>query len=232
MPYQLKSFAISAAILATASTATAQQPSPSVPQPEIPAPTGHRQPTLRDLPPGLAHEEQTGDQSNSASGGPQQPSRTKSRSIHYSKASDQNSKTSDQAIPKLNVEPSCKAAAAGSVVEGRNEEACLVDERGAQEELAKNWSQYLPMDKQQCVGLINKGGPASYVELLSCLQVLRDARSISASELGAALFENGKLDVRKMDASVFGDLESRQLRGEFGVTKAKSKKRRSASRDK
>jgi hypothetical protein len=90
-------------------------------------------------------------------------------------------------VPKLNAEPSCKAAAAGSVVEGRNEEACLVAERGAREELAKNWSQYLPADKQQCVGLINKGGPPSYVELLSCLQVMRDARSISAAEAGGAL---------------------------------------------
>jgi hypothetical protein len=108
MPYQLKSFAIVAAILATATTAKAQQPSPSVPQPGIvPAPTGHRQPALRDLPPGLAHEEQTGEQSNSAeptgagaSGGPQRLSRTKSRSTHHSKASDQNSKESDQATDR------------------------------------------------------------------------------------------------------------------------------------
>ena len=151
MPYRLKSFAISAAILATASTAMAQQASPSVPHGPLPAPTGHRQPALGDLPPGLAQEEQTGEQSNSpeptgagVSGGPQRPSRTKSRSTHHSKASDQNSKASDQAIPKLNVEPSCKAAAAGSVVQGRNKEACLVDERGAREELAKEWSQYRP----------------------------------------------------------------------------------------
>ena len=104
MPYRLKSFAISAAILATVSTAMAQQPSPSVPQPEIPAPTGHRQPTLRDLPPGLAHEEQTGDQSNSASGGPQQPSRTKSRSAHHSKASDQDSRASGQGVDRSEME--------------------------------------------------------------------------------------------------------------------------------
>lgn len=129
-------------------------------------------------------------------------------------------------VPKLNADPSCEAAAQGSVVQGRNKEACLVDEQGAREELAKKWSQFPPADKQQCVSLVNKGGPSSYVELLSCLEVIRDARSISASELGGNLLENGKLDVRKMDASVFGDLESRKLSGEFGVTKAKSKKRR------
>jgi hypothetical protein len=122
-------------------------------------------------------------------------------------------------VPKLNVNPSCEAAAQGAVVQGRNKEACLEDERGAREQLAKNWSQYLPADKQQCVSLVAKGGPPSYVELISCLEALRDARSIS-KDLDRPLFENGRLDVRKMDASVFGDLESGR------VTKAKSKKRR------
>jgi hypothetical protein len=130
-------------------------------------------------------------------------------------------------VPQLNVNPSCEAAAQGSVVQGRNKEACLVDERGAQEELAKKWSEIPPAYKQQCVSLVNKGGPSSYVELLSCLEVMRDARSISAAELGGNLLENGKLDVRKMDASVFGDLgeisedgpvESRKRRAKKGVT--------------
>ena len=85
-------------------------------------------------------------------------------------------------VPKLNVTPSCKAAAAGSVVEGRNTRACLNDEREAQKELAKSWGQYRAADKQQCVTLVGKGGPASYVELLSCLQVLRDARSVRGIE--------------------------------------------------
>ena len=88
-----------------------------------------------------------------------------------------NSSVADN-VPKLNVTPSCKAAAAGSVVEGRNTKACLNDEREAQKELAKNWGQYRAADKQQCITLEGKGGSASYVELLSCLQVMRDARSV------------------------------------------------------
>ena len=112
-------------------------------------------------------------------------------------------------LPKLDVEPSCESAARAAVVAGRNKQACLEDERGAQEQVAKNWLQYLPVDKQECVTLMNKGGPASYVELLSCLEVMRDSRSIAASEVGGALFENGKFDVRKMDASVFRELGER-----------------------
>jgi len=109
-------------------------------------------------------------------------------------------------VPKLNVEPSCEAAAQGAVVAGRNKQACLDDERAAQEQVVKNWSQYRSADKQQCVELVNKGGPPSYVELLSCLEVMRDARSIALPELGAPLLEGGKFDVRKMDASVLREL--------------------------
>jgi hypothetical protein len=36
----------------------------------------------------------------------------------------------------------------------------------------------LGADKTDCVTLENSGGPASYVELLSCLEIMRDARSI------------------------------------------------------
>jgi len=80
-------------------------------------------------------------------------------------------------VPKLNVEPTCEAAARRAVVAGRDKGACLNDEQGAREELAKNWGQYRATDKQMCVSLVSKGGPPSYVEMLSCIQVMRDARS-------------------------------------------------------
>jgi hypothetical protein len=48
--------------------------------------------------------------------------------------------------------------------------------------LAKNWSQYPADDKAQCVGMVLKGGPASYVELLSCLEVMKDAAAIHKAE--------------------------------------------------
>jgi hypothetical protein len=80
--------------------------------------------------------------------------------------------------PKLQVGPSCVAAGAGSVILGRNKESCLADETTAQDTLKQNWPKYLATDKIDCVTLENSGGPASYVELLSCLEIMRDARSI------------------------------------------------------
>jgi len=77
--------------------------------------------------------------------------------------------------PKLDVEPSCNSAAPYAIAVGRTKEACLDDERAAESTLAENWSKYNAVDKSQCVGTVNMGGPPSYVELLSCIEVLRDA---------------------------------------------------------
>jgi hypothetical protein len=106
-------------------------------------------------------------------------------------------------IPKLNVRPSCEAAAAGSVIAGRDTKACLDDERGAQDQITQNWSKYSPTDKAQCVGMVNTGGPPSYVELLACLDIMKDSTEIHKSELTDPLLENGKMDVRKLQPSYF-----------------------------
>jgi hypothetical protein len=79
--------------------------------------------------------------------------------------------------PKLNIDPSCDAAAKGAISAGRDKEACLGDELTAQEMLAKNWAQYSPAHKTQCVAMTTQGGP-SYVELISCLDIMLDADAI------------------------------------------------------
>lgn len=84
--------------------------------------------------------------------------------------------------PKLDVVPSCNAAARGAISAGRDKEACLADEHTAEGILAQNWSTYDAADKTQCVGNVKTGGPASYVELLSCLEIMRDAKAIRAGE--------------------------------------------------
>jgi hypothetical protein len=80
--------------------------------------------------------------------------------------------------PKLQVDSSCEAAGRGSIVLGRNKAACLADETTAEDTLKENWSKYIAADKTQCVGMAKTGGPQSYVELLSCLEIMRDARNI------------------------------------------------------
>jgi hypothetical protein len=101
--------------------------------------------------------------------------------------------------PKLNVGPSCDAAARGSVVAGRNTEACLADENVALDVLKKNWSQYAPTDRVLCVGMNRTGGASSYVELQSCLEILRDAKVIRNDEIADPLLnKKGELDTRAL----------------------------------
>src|SRR5258708_1829899 len=77
--------------------------------------------------------------------------------------------------PELDVSTSCRAAARGSVTVGGDRQACLNDERTAKDALAKDWSSFSPLARTQCVGMNRTGGPPSYVELLVCLEIMRDA---------------------------------------------------------
>ena len=89
--------------------------------------------------------------------------------------------------PKLNAGPSCDAAARGAISLGRNKDACMSDERDAKDALTKTWSQYSRVHKTQCVGMTNRGGPPSYVELISCLDIMKDAAEIHKAD---PLFDN------------------------------------------
>jgi hypothetical protein len=108
--------------------------------------------------------------------------------------------------PKLNVSPNCEAAARGSAVAGRNTAACLSDENAALDVLKKNWAQYPSADKVQCVGTNRTGGPSSYVELLSCLEIMRDAKVIQKDELDDPLLnKKGELDTRALMPTYLND---------------------------
>ncbi len=79
--------------------------------------------------------------------------------------------------PKLNIGASCDAAAKGAISAGRDKEACLGDELAAQGMLPKNRTQYSPAHKTQSVAMTTQGGPSD-VELICCLDIMRDADAI------------------------------------------------------
>ena len=99
--------------------------------------------------------------------------------------------------PRLDVAPSCEAAARGAISAGRDKEACLVDERTAESVLAQDWSKYDAADKTQCVGNVKTGGPASYVELLSCIEIMRDAKAIRQGDLLTPSYQPSGLTRRR-----------------------------------
>jgi hypothetical protein len=87
-------------------------------------------------------------------------------------------------VPTLNMGPTCDAVGAGAITGGRDKQACMQEEDGARDLLTKNWSLYTPADKTLCRGMVSRGGPASYVELLSCLEIMKGAAAIHKAEPG------------------------------------------------
>jgi hypothetical protein len=71
-------------------------------------------------------------------------------------------------VPHFDVAPTCNAD-----LSSRN--ACRRDERAALGKLQKQWLSFSHAQRQSCVQLSNLGGDPSYVELLTCLQMAKEA---------------------------------------------------------
>lgn len=80
-------------------------------------------------------------------------------------------------VPKLDIEPSCRAAA-NTRVQGRDANACRRDEQDALGRLKEQWSQFSDNDRSHCVRLTGAGGGPSYVELLTCLELAKQASAL------------------------------------------------------
>ena len=81
-------------------------------------------------------------------------------------------------VPTFNVEPSCRQAASGDIGIKQDLSVCLDDEKGAHEQLVKEWGQFAPTDRGLCARLSGTGGAPTYTELLVCLEMARDARKL------------------------------------------------------
>ena len=80
-------------------------------------------------------------------------------------------------VPALDVETSCRAAAkmGDRLSLDATLRQCLADENSARDELEKQWTQFPVALRQRCVSTTETGGDPSYVEVLVCLQMGRDA---------------------------------------------------------
>jgi hypothetical protein len=79
-------------------------------------------------------------------------------------------------IPTLNVERMCRESAKADPTTNFDPKRCLDSENNAREELAARWTSFPASDRQQCTQLATLGGTASYVALITCLEMNRDAR--------------------------------------------------------
>jgi hypothetical protein len=59
-------------------------------------------------------------------------------------------------------------------------ERCLKSENEARNQLARQWTEFPSADRTQCRQTATMGGTASYVELITCLEMKRDVARLPA----------------------------------------------------
>jgi hypothetical protein len=81
-------------------------------------------------------------------------------------------------VPNIDVAKTCRnSATVSGTVTQQDIDACVADERGARDELVKEWAQFSASSKTQCVHASTDYLP-SYVEVLTCLSISRDAKAL------------------------------------------------------
>ena len=89
-----------------------------------------------------------------------------------------------QNVPALNVDPVCHGIAqqaANPTEKGGPDLAfaqCVQSEQAMRQKLLGEWSSFLPAEKSNCIGS-EMAGMASYTDLVSCLEMARDARLLN-----------------------------------------------------
>jgi hypothetical protein len=81
-------------------------------------------------------------------------------------------------VPHLDVATSCRTATKAVVGLGQTMDGCLKSENGARDQLAKEWSSFPAPDRSSCLTLTRTGTTGTYTELLTCLEMKRDARRL------------------------------------------------------
>jgi hypothetical protein len=88
-----------------------------------------------------------------------------------------------QEIPDLNVDPVCHGIAqqAANPTEKGDPDlsfaSCVKSEQAMRQKLVGEWASFSPAEKTNCIGS-KMGGMASYTDLVSYLEMARDARQL------------------------------------------------------
>jgi hypothetical protein len=77
-------------------------------------------------------------------------------------------------VPNLDVLPSCRAAAAAQIENTDRMQACIGSEQEARGQLVKEWPTFPDADRSSCASQTMDFDP-SYIELLTCLDMAKDA---------------------------------------------------------
>jgi hypothetical protein len=87
-----------------------------------------------------------------------------------------------QELPELNVDPVCRGIAQQSSGPGERGDAglafsqCVQSEQAVRRKLASEWSTFTPAETASCVAEEKSAPLPSYTDLVTCLEMARDAR--------------------------------------------------------
>lgn len=89
--------------------------------------------------------------------------------------------------PTLDVAPLCRGlTSSSSLLEGLATgtfDQCMQGQQDDRQAIIEQWSTFSAEDKRHCIAEATMGGVSSYTDLVSCLEMSRDARKLpSASE--------------------------------------------------
>jgi hypothetical protein len=91
-------------------------------------------------------------------------------------------------VPTLDVEQVCQGIAQQGGVTfhdsaiGEEKKNCLDSEQSVRDQIVKEWSTFAPGDKTACTNESRMGGDSSYTELLTCLEMARDVRTMHSDQ--------------------------------------------------
>jgi hypothetical protein len=79
-------------------------------------------------------------------------------------------------VPELNMTKICTRSTIADDPE-KDQRNCLAFEQKAKLQLAMGWAQFAAADRSSCLQISSSAGMASYVEILTCLEMANHARS-------------------------------------------------------
>ena len=80
-------------------------------------------------------------------------------------------------VPTLNVKPTCTPIGNDKTFPIDTKQ-CLRSEQEARDQLAKEWADFPAADRSLCTAMASMGGMASYVALITCLEMKRDVAKL------------------------------------------------------
>jgi len=80
-------------------------------------------------------------------------------------------------VPTLDVSKTCKPIA-GDRTFAIDTDRCFKTEKAARDQLTREWADFPVADRTLCTQTATMGGTASYVELITCLEMKRDVAKL------------------------------------------------------